>query len=373
MQSNFIKETYKEEYKRFSPLLINRSFEWKDKEINILLAKTMHSLGELNAYIKLTENIDDYIPLFISLEVISSSRLEGQKCFIQQLYIPNNSSSIKYKNKITELLNYKKSITWGVNELTKYPLSIRLVKQTHNLLYENISDSSAFGGKMRYGVKEKIKKSDFDYHPPTKKELKFLINDARHFWRNDSLQLPQLIKIAISLYQFETILPFLDGNGRTARTLLLLEMISLKFISKPAFSISSFFQKNKIEYYKRLNLIRTKNDIEQWIKFFLKAIMATAKKSMQLIDDIHDLKIEYINTIKENIGIKRQKIAILLIDLFIKKPFLSVNEISEGLSISFQSANVLSKELENISILREMSTVKRNRIFFLKKYVDLFY
>jgi len=373
MQSNFIKETYKEEYKKFSPLLINRSFEWKDKQINILLEKTMHSLGELCAYIKLIKNIDDHIPLFISLEVISSSRLEGVKCFIQQLYIPNNSTSVKYKNKITELLNYKKSITWGVDELKKYPLSIRLIKQTHNLLFEDVSDSISYRGKMRYGVKAKINNKDFDYHPPSKQDLKFLINDAKHFWRNDNLELPQLIKVAISLYQFETILPFLDGNGRTARTLIILEMLSLKFIPKPLFSLSSFFEKNKIEYYKRLNLIRTKNDIEQWIKFFLKAVNASSIKSMQIIDDIQNLKEEYALEIKKHIGAKRQKIALLLVDLFFKTPYLNVNEISEALSISFQSANVLSKELENIFILRELSSLKRNRIFFLKKYVDLFY
>lgn len=148
------------------------------------------------------------------------------------------------------MTNYINSIDWAVKELEKFPLTLHMVKETHRMLYADLPKEEETAGKLRmkYNAKDnkQQKSSGSKYTPPSKHDLKILINDAKWFWRNEDLELPYLIKMAISLCQFETILPFLDGNGRTARTLILLELISLDFLSKPIFCLSAFFEKNRL-------------------------------------------------------------------------------------------------------------------------------
>jgi len=373
--SSFVQQAYKEEYKSFSPTLINRLFEWKDKQINIQLEATMLELGELKSVVKYVGNPDELNSLFTAYEAVASNNMEGIPTKIQQAFLPNISTSIKQQRAQKFLDNYIESINWGVDELKKYPLSFRLIKETHKILYNDLPKLTESAGKLRFNRKMTDKFKFFveeNYIPPNKHELKVLINDAKQFWRNEDLELPQLIKIAISLYQFEIILPFLDGNGRTARTLLILEMLSLGFIEHPIFCISTFFEKNRLEYYNRLNLIKSKNDIEQWIRFFLNGVKETASHCKQLILDIDELKNNYEQRIKNQLGKKRYPSATILVNVLLKTPYLSVKEIAEHLNLSFQSSNQLTKELAEIGIIREISGVKRNRIFYLWEYISLF-
>lgn len=373
--SSFIQQAYKQEYKSFSPLLINRLFEWKDKQINIQLEATMLELGELKSVVKYVGHAEELKPMFIAYEAIASNNMEGIPTKIQQAFLPNISTSIKQQRAQKFLDNYIESINWGVKELEKFPLSFRLIKETHKILYKDLPKQIESAGKLRFGknIKHKMQfVEENNFIPPNKHELKILINDAKQFWRNENLELPQLIKIAISLYQFEIILPFLDGNGRTARTLLILEMLSLEFLEHPIFCLSTYFEKNRLEYYNRLNLIKSKNDIEQWIRFFLNGIKETANHCKQLILDIDLLKKDYQIKIKELLGKKRYPSASTLITVLLKTPYLSVTEISEKLHLSFQSSNQLTKELAEIGLIREISGVKRNRIFFLWEYIELF-
>ncbi|MFA8435744.1 MAG: Fic family protein [Marinifilaceae bacterium] len=372
--SRYIAETIKEEYKSLSPSLINRSFEWKDKQINILLESTMHELGELNAYCKLMPNIDRYIPLFIAREVVASNHMEGIASNLGHAFtIPSGSSQMQ-KLAWKELRNHVEAINWGVEELKRFPLSVRLVKQTHKILYSDLPDEETIGGKMRTDSPwetNTIEESS-NYLPPNKNELKRLINDGKKFWRNDDLELPLLIKMAISLYQFENVLPFLNGNGRTARTLMILELLSLGFLEKPIFCLSRFFEQNRLEYYHRLNQVRTRNDIEQWIKFFLHGISQTSQESKNLLNQVRDLITGYQARIETQLGKKRHKSSHQLLQIMLTKPYLSVNEISEHLELSFQSANQLVRDLESIDMIREISGVKRNRVFHLWEYLKIF-
>jgi Fic family protein len=178
--------------------------------------------------------------------------------------------------------------------------------------------------------------------------------------------------MAISLYQFENILPFLDGNGRTARTLILFEVISLKFVARPIFCLSVFFEKNRLEYYHRLNLIRSKNDIEQWIKFFLTGIKETAIHSKDLLGNVEGLTMHYESVIEDKMGKKRKLSAKQLLSEFYSNPFMSVSDVKDKMQLSFQSANLLVKEFEKHGLLKEYAGARRNRIFYLWEYLDLF-
>lgn len=372
--SRYIDQTYKEEYKSFVPSLINRSFDWKDKQINILLGDAMHALGQLNAYAQLTPSIDRHIPLFIAREVVASNHIETINSQLQQAFLPPHSSSEKCQQSWQELRNYIKAINWAVEELKHYPLSIRLVKKTHKILFSGLPEEHHFAGKMREGspLEKSLQEEDISYLPPDKHEIKRLVNDGKKFWRNDDLELPHLIKMAISLYQFENILPFLNGNGRTVRTLMILELLSVEYLTKPILCLSAFFERNRMEYYHRLNLIRTRNDIEQWIRFFLNGIRETAEESIQIITQINDLKSNYTKRIENKLGVKRHKTVHRLLDHLYTKPFMSVNEMSELLGLSFQSTNQLVKDMEKTEIIHEISGVKRNRIYTLWEYLTLF-
>ena len=371
---NFAYQSFKEGYKSVTPSLINRSFEWKDKQINVLLESAMLELGELNAYSKFFPNIEDHIPSFIAQEVIASNLIEGGKCNISQAFVTDNSKSFKSLCAQKEITNHIRAINWGTGELRKFPLSIRLIKESHRILCSDLPKKKEFGGKIRpyYQSHDKPIDEEFSYTPPNKHELKILINDGKKFWRNDDLELPQLIKMAISLYQFENILPFLDGNGRTARMLILFEILSLKFVATPVFCLSVFFEKNRLEYYHRLNLIRSKNDIEQWIRFFLTGIRETSIHCKEILNKIKNLSIQYNNTIETNMSKKRQQTAKELLSKFYSQPYMSVSDIKEKLNLSFQSANQLVKEFEANDLIKEHIGARRNRIFYLWEYLNLF-
>ncbi|MBL4559705.1 MAG: Fic family protein [Labilibaculum sp.] len=371
---DFVYQSFKEGYKSVTPSLINRSFEWKDKQINILLESAMLELGELNAYSKFFPEIDAHIPLFVAQEVIASNLIEGNKSDLYQTFVPDVSKSFKSQYAQKEILNHIKAIHWGVNELQKFPLSVRLIKEAHKILCSDLPIKEEFGGKIRSFLHTHANpfEGESNYTPPNKHELKILINDGKKFWRNDDLELPQLIKMAISLYQFENILPFLDGNGRTARTLILFEVISLKFVARPIFCLSVFFEKNRLEYYHRLNLIRAKNDIEQWIKFFLTGIKESAIHSKELLGNVENLKKHYESVIEEKMGKKRKQSAKQLLSEFYVNPFMSVSDVKDKLQLSFQSANLLVKEFETHNLLKEYAGARRNRVFYLWEYLNLF-
>ena len=371
---DFVYQSFKEGYKSVTPSLINRSFEWNDKQINILLESAMLELGELNAYSKFFPGIDNHIPLFIAQEVIASNLIEGNKSDLYQVFVPDVSQSFKSQYAQKEIVNHIKAIHWGVNELQKFPLSVRLVKEAHKILCSDLPAKEEFGGKLRsfFHAHENSFEEESNYSPPNKHELKILINDGKKFWRNDDLELPQLIKMAISLYQFENILPFLDGNGRTARILILFETISLKFVARPIFCLSVFFEKNRLEYYHRLNLIRSKNDIEQWIKFVLTGVKETALHSKNLLGNIEGLTKYYESVIEEKMSKKRKQSAKQLLSEFYSNPFMSVSDVKEKLQLSFQSANLLVKEFETHNILKEYAGARRNRVFYLWEYLNLF-
>ncbi|MDQ1772613.1 Fic family protein [Labilibaculum sp. A4] len=371
---DFVYQSFKEGYKSVTPSLINRSFEWNDKQINILLESAMLELGELNAYSKFFPGIDNHIPLFIAQEVIASNLIEGNKSDLYQVFVPDVSQSFKSQYAQKEIVNHIKAIHWGVNELQKFPLSVRLVKEAHKILCSDLPAKEEFGGKLRsfFHAHENSFEEESNYSPPNKHELKILINDGKKFWRNDDLELPQLIKMAISLYQFENILPFLDGNGRTARILILFETISLKFVARPIFCLSVFFEKNRLEYYHRLNLIRSKNDIEQWIKFVLTGVKETALHSKNLLGNVEGLTKYYESVIEEKMSKKRKQSAKQLLSEFYSNPFMSVSDVKEKLQLSFQSANLLVKEFETHNILKEYAGARRNRVFYLWEYLNLF-
>ncbi|MCL3781636.1 Fic family protein [Prolixibacteraceae bacterium JC049] len=359
-----------ESYKSFVPVFINSNFEWKDKHINMLLEQASIKVGELNIHATLAEDRSILIHHLLLREAIASNLMEGiQSNFSSYFSQPPNANDEAYSSWL-ENYNYMNSVFWGVNELKRYPLSLRMIKKTHQIQFANQPFHPEWGGKLR--MEMPVDPHDDSFTPPGRNELRRLINDAKRFWNNDDLELPQLVKMAISLFQFENILPFVSGNGRTARTLMILQLISLKYLKYPVLSLSVVMNRNRMEYYHRLNQVRSKNDIEQWIRFFLNCIIESTEENIQLIKSYQSLKGSIQNIITSEIGLKRHKAASQLLNTLCRKPIITVAEIAEELEISFQAANLLVREFEKLNIIQVNDSAKRNRIFYFTQLIAIF-
>jgi Fic family protein len=206
--------------------------------------------------------------------------------------------------------------------------------------------------------------------PPIPEELGELLSDWEKFWHNTNLNIPVLIKIAIMHYQFETIHPFLDGNGRIGRLLITLQLIERKFLSKPVLYISDYLEEYRQSYYESLDLVRKENNLENWVRFFLEGIVMTSNKGKQKLENIITLREQYDSKIA-TLGRRVPKARRLLIHLF-SQPIISVKNVSEMLEISFRAASDLITDMVRLGILQEKTGYSRNRLFEMKDYVMLF-
>ena len=212
--------------------------------------------------------------------------------------------------------------------------------------------------------------SDAFFVPPSAEEVPDLLSDLEKFWHNQSLQIPELIKIAITHYQFETIHPFLDGNGRCGRLLIVLQLIDAQVLSKPFLYMSTFFEKHRNSYYDSLSMVRKSNDLEQWITFFLNGIVETTQDGIKTFKGILELQREYETNIL-TLG-SRAKNAQKLLRFMYATPIVNVRSVEKELGISFSSANRLLKSLTELGVLKETTEDSRNRLFVLEKYLNLF-
>lgn len=206
--------------------------------------------------------------------------------------------------------------------------------------------------------------------PPHPSEVPDLMSDLEKFWHNETIQVPDLIKIAISHYQFETIHPFLDGNGRIGRLLITLYLVDKKLLHKPALYLSDFFERNRGAYYDALTVVRSSNNLTHWLKFFLTAIVETANSSKNTFMSIMSLRQAVEHQIL-SLGQRAEKAKKLLLHLY-QRPMMSANDAADILEVTHQSASSLIKQLEKMGILTEATGYERNRLYVFDKYFQLF-
>lgn len=237
-------------YKYFVPNLINDAWEWKDSLINHLLEKAALRLGELNSFSRLVPNIDLFIQLHVTKEAVISSRIEGTQTRMDEALLPENEVKIERRDDWKEVRNYIKALNEAISCLEKLPISSRLIKTTHRLLLDSVRGEHKLPGEFRNSQNWIGGKSlaDAKYIPPTHQLVGELMGDLEKFLNNDQIQLPALLKIAIAHYQFETIHPFLDGNGRIGRLLITLFLVKEGLLEKPLLYLSTFFETPKDLY-----------------------------------------------------------------------------------------------------------------------------
>ena len=360
------------EYKSFSPSFINRPFAWENRQIDQLVEQAANLLGALNAYTEIVPDVDFSMPMSIAKEAIDSNLIEGIKTKIDEVVLPQTEIPAIRQADWQEVQNYIEAMNFAIAELPRIPLSTRLLKDVHKILLSGVRGRHKAPGEIRRSQNwiGGSSLADALFVPPSPEELPDLLSDLEKFWHNKSLQLPYLIKIAITHYQFETIHPFLDGNGRCGRLLIVLQLIDAQLLNKPALYASTFFEKNKVSYYNSLTRVHTANDLEQWIVFFLIGIVETAQHGLKTFKAIIALHQEYDTKIL-TLGV-RAKNAQKLLQRMYATPIVNVRSVEKELNISFSSANRLLKSLTALGVLKETPGHSRNRLFVLEKYLNLF-
>ena len=361
------------QYSYFVPETINLQWEWQDPQLGTLLEKASISLGELNSFARLVPNIDLFIQLHVTKEAVISSRIEGTQTNIDEALMPEEEISPERRNDWLEVRNYSEAMKNAIKELEHIPLSSRLLCKTHERLLSGVRGKHKMPGEFRNSQNwiGGASLSDAVFIPPAHTYLNELMGDLENFLHNENIHVPVLVRIGIAHYQFETIHPFLDGNGRIGRLLITLYLVSQKILHQPLLYLSVFFEKNKSLYYDNLTRVREKNDLMHWLKYFLTGMDETARQSSNTLSDILKLKEQLENAMRNAAGRRTQSALILLTHLF-KEPFISVRQAEEICDLSKKAANDLVSLFVQQGILKEISGKTRYRLFLFESYLNLF-
>ena len=360
-------------YKSFSPAKINSSWTWEDVKINTLLAEANRKVGGLDAFSLHVPDTDIFIEMHVIKEATKSSKIEGTQTHIEEAIKKESEIDPERRNDWQEVRNYIDAMNTSINKLKTLPVSTRLLKEAHKILMHGVRGEHRHPGEFRTSQNwiGGATINDAVYVPPVHTEVNELMGDLENFLHNEQVDVPVLVRAAIAHYQFETIHPFLDGNGRIGRLLITLYMVSSGVLTKPSLYLSDYFEKHRTLYYDNLNKVREKNGLTQWIKFFLAGIIETSDKGVKTFKSILKLKEEIEEKKIISLG-KKLPTAKKLMKYLYKKPVVTVQEIKEELNLSHPTANSLVSDFEKLEILNEKTGYKRNREFEFTEYLKLF-
>jgi Fic family protein len=360
------------QYQSFEPVPVDQPWIWEDPAINTLLEAANRALGELNAFSLIVPDIDLFIEMHVVKEAQTSSRIEGTQTGMDEALMPEEQIRPEKRDDWREVRNYVDAVNSAVSELATLPLSNRLLKHTHKILMRGVRGEHKQPGEFRISQNWIGGSSLMDavFIPPHPDGVPDLMSDLEKFWHDESVVVPHLIRLAISHYQFETIHPFLDGNGRIGRLLVPLYLVSHGLLAKPSLYLSDFFERNRASYYDALMRVRIGNDMIHWVRFFLRGVAETAIKGRDVFKQILALRTEVEHQVL-SLG-KRAPNARQVLNLLYRKPMINAADLRVGLNVSQPTANALLNDFNRLAVLREMTGAGRNKIYVFDAYLELF-
>lgn len=361
------------EYRSFLPEPINHDWTISDPQVLQLLGQADRALGELNAFAQLIPDIEFFIRMYVAKEATQSSRIEGTQTNIEDAFKDAEDLLPEVRDDWSEVQNYIRAITFAIDSLERLPLSNRLLRDTHAILLDGVRGETKRPGEFRISqnwIGVSLKNAVFV--PPHHDHVPELMSDLEKFLHNAEAMVPPLIKIAIAHYQFETIHPFLDGNGRLGRLMISLYLASEKLLVKPALYLSDYFERNKTAYVDHMMAVRQGNHMRDWLVFFLHGVEETARGSAGVFRAILALKERIEREVLPRFSHRRQENAQQLMRYLYGQPVTDVKAVTALLDTTTNTAASLINDMVEHGVLVEMTGQRRNRLFLFHDYLDLF-
>lgn len=359
-------------YKSFEPDPINRPWHLDDMGVLDLLSRADRQLGRLDMYSEYVPDIDLFISMHVAKEATQSSKIEGTQTKIEEVLLNKENIPPEKRDDWEEVQNYIEAMHRAIAKLEKLPFSSRLIRETHKVLMQGVRGEHKQPGEFRKSQNwiGGATINDALFIPPVHESIPSLMSDLERFVHNEEIRIPDLIRIAIVHYQFETIHPFLDGNGRVGRLMIILYLVSKNILKRPILYLSDFFERHRMQYYDNLMRVREKDDIAQWIKFFLTGVVETAKNGINTLDAIMKLQ----KKTEQNLRSLRSRSgnAQLVVQHLYKRPFITAEGVSKAANVSLPTAYKLVRSLEKLHILFEVTGADRNRLYVFRDYLMLF-
>jgi Fic family protein len=359
-------------YKSFQPNLINRVWSLDNMELIQLLGRADRELGKLDMYSEYIPNIDLFISMHVLKEATQSSKIEGTRTNMAEALLAEEDVAPEKRDDWEEVQNYVAAMREAIANLDTLPFSSRLIRETHRTLLQGVRGKHKQPGEFRQSQNwiGGATLSDAIFVPPVHTTIGELMSDIEKFVHNNTDYFPELLKIALVHYQFETIHPFLDGNGRVGRLLIPLYLVDKGILKQPVLYLSDFFERNRTNYYDNLMRAREKNDLLQWFKFFLVGIIETASNSVATFDNILKLQKQVESQIQV-LG-SRTANAQKVIDYLYQRPIIDAAKVGEVVQVSPASAYKLIVDLVQLGILEEITGGKRGKQYMFMAYLNLF-
>lgn len=341
-----------------------------DGEIVKLLVDANKQLVKLDTASQLISNADLFISMYVRKEALISSQIEGTQCTLDDVLDPEVEANANLD--VSDVINYVKATQYALKRLERLPLCCRLIREIHEVLMENVRGQDKTPGEFRHSQNwigpANCSLKDARYIPPNVEDMQTAMSDLEKYI-NENVDYDPLIRAALIHYQFETIHPFLDGNGRIGRLLILLYLMEQRLIEKPVICISYFLKKNQIEYYDRISEVRRTGNFEQWIRFFLEAVSKAASDSLEAIRQLsvlHDTNVEKLpKTTRSKDNLRA------VFDYIEQYPIIDIKRTAKELEVSYNTVAAAVRKLVELGILQETTNAARNRVFAYEEYLAI--
>ena len=341
-----------------------------DGEIVKLLVDANKQLVKLDTASQLISNADLFISMYVRKEALISSQIEGTQCTLDDVLDPEVEANANLD--VSDVINYVKATQYALKRLERLPLCCRLIREIHEVLMENVRGQDKTPGEFRHSQNwigpANCSLKDARYIPPNVEDMQTAMSDLEKYI-NENVDYDPLIRAALIHYQFETIHPFLDGNGRIGRLLILLYLMEQRLIEKPVIYISYFLKKNQIEYYDRISEVRRTGNFEQWIRFFFVFVSKAASDSLEAI---HQLSVLHDTNVEKLPKTTRSKDNLRAVFDYIEQyPIIDIKRTAKELEVSYNTVAAAVRKLVELGILQETTNAARNRVFAYEEYLAI--